>query len=47
MTGTEFLKLIIADYSDPIRILVKGYTDMNAVINSINMCQIYKYISKP
>ena len=47
MTGVEFLKSIIADYLDPVSILVKGYADMNAVIGSINMCQIYKYITKP
>ena len=45
MTGVEFLKSIIADYPDPVRILVTGYADMNAVIDSINMGQIYKYIA--
>ena len=47
MTGVEFLKSIIADYPDPVRILVTGYADMNAVIDSINMGQVYKYIAKP
>ena len=31
----------------PVRILVRGYADMNTVIDSINMRQVYKYISKP
>ncbi|GIR13133.1 MAG: hypothetical protein CM15mP23_17080 [Cryomorphaceae bacterium] len=31
----------------PVRILVTGYADMNAVIDSINMGQGYKYIAKP
>lgn len=47
MTGVEFLKSILSDYPDPVRILVTGYADMNAVIDSINMGQVYKYIAKP
>jgi DNA-binding NtrC family response regulator len=47
MTGVEFLKSIIKDYPDPVRILVTGYSDISAVINSINQGQVYKYISKP
>ena len=30
----------------PVRILVTGYADMNAVIDFINMGQVYKYIAK-
>ena len=47
MTGVEFLKSIIKNYPDPVRILVTGYSDISAVINSINQGQVYKYISKP
>jgi DNA-binding NtrC family response regulator len=47
MTGVEFLESIIDDYPDPVRILVTGYSDITAVINSINKGQVYKYISKP
>lgn len=47
MTGVEFLKSILSDYPDPVRILVTGYADMNAVIDSINMGQVYKYIAIP
>ena len=47
MTGVEFLESIVDDYPDPVRILVTGYSDINAVINSINKGQVYKYISKP
>ena len=39
MTGVEFLKSILSDYPDPVRILVTGYADMNAVIDSINMAR--------
>jgi len=41
------LESIIDDYPDPVRILVTGYSDISAVINSINKGQVYKYISKP
>lgn len=47
MTGVEFFESIIPDYPDPIRILLTGYADIEAVINAINKGQIYKFISKP
>ncbi len=47
MTGVEFLQSIIPKYPEPIRILVTGYSDIQAVIDAINKGQIYKYISKP
>jgi response regulator RpfG family c-di-GMP phosphodiesterase len=46
-TGVEFLESIIHEYPDPIRILITGYADIQAVINAINKGQIYRYISKP
>lgn len=47
MTGIEFLESIIPDFPDPIRILLTGYADINAVIDAINRGQVYKYIQKP
>jgi len=47
MTGIEFLESIIPHFPDPIRILLTGYADINAVIDAINKGQIYKYIQKP
>ena len=47
MTGVEFLQSIIQDYPDPIRILVTGYSDIQAVIDAINKGKVYNYISKP
>jgi response regulator RpfG family c-di-GMP phosphodiesterase len=35
------------DYPDPIRMLLTGHADIDAVIDAINKGQIYKYISKP
>ncbi len=47
MTGIEFFQSIIETHPDPIRILITGYTDINAVIDAINVGQVYKYLSKP
>lgn len=47
MTGIEFFKSILDTHPDPIRILITGYTDINAVIDAINVGQVYKYLSKP
>ncbi|WP_276134805.1 response regulator [Polluticoccus soli] len=47
MTGVEFLESIIDDYPDPMRILLTGYADMNAVIDAINKGKIFHYLTKP
>jgi response regulator RpfG family c-di-GMP phosphodiesterase len=47
MTGIEFLESIIPHFPDPIRILLTGYADINAVIDAINKGRVYKYIQKP
>jgi response regulator RpfG family c-di-GMP phosphodiesterase len=47
MTGIEFFEKIKTIYPDPIRILITGYTDINAVIDAINRGQVYKYLAKP
>ena len=47
MTGVEFLSSIIEEFPNPIRILVTGYTDMEALVNAVNKGHIFKYISKP
>ncbi|AOM75887.1 response regulator [Pedobacter steynii] len=46
-TGIEFLESVIPDFPDPIRILLTGYADINAVIDAINKGQVYRYIQKP
>ncbi|WP_186756258.1 response regulator [Echinicola salinicaeni] len=46
-TGVEFLESIIPLYPDPIRILLTGYTDIQAVIDAINKGQVYHYLTKP
>ena len=47
MTGVEFLESIISEFPDPIRILLTGYADMNAVINAINKGKVFHYLTKP
>lgn len=47
MTGVEFLEKVIEKYTDPIRILLTGFTDMNAVIDAINKGKIFHYLTKP
>jgi len=47
MTGIEFFESIIEKFPGPIRILITGYTDINAVIDAINRGQVYKYLTKP
>lgn len=47
LSGVEFFELIAPDYPDPVRMLLTGHADIDAVIDAINKGQIYKYISKP
>ena len=47
MTGVEFLESILEEFPDPIRILLTGYADMNAVIDAVNKGKIFHYLSKP
>jgi len=46
-TGIEFFESLIATRPEPIRILITGYTDINAVVDAINRGQVYKYLTKP
>ena len=47
VTGIEFFQSILNTFPEPIRILITGYTDVNAVIDAINLGQVYKYLTKP
>ena len=47
MTGVEFLEKILPDYPETIRMIITGYSDIEAVIDGINKGQVYRYISKP
>lgn len=47
VSGVEFFELIVQDFPDPARILLTGYADIEAVIDSINKGQIFRYLTKP
>jgi len=47
MTGTEFLEKILPEYPDVIKIILTGFTDIEAIKDGINRCGIHKYITKP
>ncbi len=46
-TGVEFLCSVKNDYPNAIRMLITAYTDINTVIEAVNKCQVYKYLTKP
>lgn len=47
MTGIEFLSKVLEIDREPMRMLLTGYSDINAVIDSINKGQVYRYLTKP
>ena len=47
MTGVEFFEKILHQYPKPIRMVLTGYSDVEAIIHSINKARIYYYITKP
>jgi two-component system, cell cycle sensor histidine kinase and response regulator CckA len=47
MTGTEMLEKVAAAYPDTMRMILTGYSDIDAVITAINRSQIYYYFKKP
>lgn len=46
-TGVSFFTEIKETHPNPIRILLTGYSDMEAVINAINKGEVYRYLNKP
>lgn len=47
MTGVEFLEIVLKTNPEPMRILLTGYADLNAVIEAVNKGKIFHYLSKP
>lgn len=47
MTGVELLQRAREKYPLTIRILLTGYTDINALVDAINMGHVYRYVTKP
>ena len=47
MTGVELLERVLVEFPKPIRMVLTGYSDLNAIIQAINKGKIYYYITKP
>ena len=47
MTGIEFLKRAAEMRPHVVRIILTGYTDVNALVEAINSGVVYKYVTKP
>lgn len=47
MTGVEFLEKVLEKYPDPMRVLLTGYADMDAVVDAVNKGKIFHYLAKP
>lgn len=46
-TGVEFFQVIRKAHPNPVRMLLTGYTDAEAIVDAINEGEIYRYIKKP
>ncbi len=47
MRGSEFLKHVRHIYPDSMRILLTGYADLEAVLESVNIGEVFRYVRKP
>ena len=47
MNGTDFLARVKDEYPDIIRVILSGYTDVDAITESINKGHVYKFFLKP
>ncbi len=47
MTGVQFLEKTIPEFPDTIRMILTGFTDIEALIDAINTGRVYRYITKP
>jgi two-component system response regulator HupR/HoxA len=47
MTGIELLKKTVLLRPRMVRIILTGYTDVDALVEAINCGQVYRYVAKP
>ena len=45
--GVAFLELVTEQYPDLVKMVLTGYSDIEAIIDAVNKGHIYKYITKP
>ncbi|MEO8602118.1 MAG: sigma-54 dependent transcriptional regulator [bacterium] len=47
MTGTELIQRTVEPYPNLIRIILTGYTDMDALVQAVNAARVFRYLTKP
>lgn len=47
MTGAELFRHLRQQFPDTVRVVMTGYSDMNALIDSVNQGEIFRYLAKP
>jgi response regulator RpfG family c-di-GMP phosphodiesterase len=47
MSGTEFLEKTLPDFPNIMRIILTGFSDIEAIVRAVNKANIYKYVTKP
>lgn len=47
MLGTEFLNQVKSNYPEVIRMILTGYADVPSILDAVNRCEIYRFITKP
>lgn len=47
ITGIEFFASILQEFPEPIRIILTGFADQKAMLDSINKARVYRFLSKP
>ena len=47
MSGAELLEKMTMEFPDIVKIVLTGYTDIGALVDSVNKGEIFRYIQKP
>jgi signal transduction histidine kinase len=47
MSGTQFLAQVRANYPDTVRMLLTAYSDLESVVDAINLGNVSRYLTKP
>jgi len=47
MTGVQFLEKVIPAYPETVRMILTGFSDVEAIITAINTGRVFRYITKP
>lgn len=47
MTGVDFFGKIKDKYPEVLKMILTGYSDIDAVVNAINVGQVFRYLTKP